>query len=180
LGTGVIYSASSSIAYVITCNHVIQRDDGSAAKRIRVTLPSGSTVTATLIGRSPTKDIAVLKVKARGLKQASFFTDISEVERGDFVVAVGKVKELKHPIVSGNVLGFADNVSFPQLPEIDVDNVIESSAPLEEGDSGGPLVNVLGQVIGINMGKPEEGQGGVSLPADQVVQIAKQLIAAAK
>ena len=63
IGTGVVYSATTSYGYIITNNHVIIRDDGTPAKRIRVTLPSGSSVSATLVGRDPTTDIAVLKVK---------------------------------------------------------------------------------------------------------------------
>ena len=81
LGTGVIYSATATTAYIVTCNHVIERDDGTAAKRIRVTLPSGSTVTATLVGRDPSTDIAVLRVKARKLTPAVFRTDLSELAR---------------------------------------------------------------------------------------------------
>jgi S1-C subfamily serine protease len=179
-GTGVVYSATASSAYIVTCNHVIQRDDGKAAKTIKVTLPSGSTVAATLVGRDPVADIAVLKVKARKLIPAAFRTDLSQLEEGDFVVAIGKVKQLKHPVVSGNFIRWAHNVAFPDLPSIEVDPAIWSSAPLEEGDSGGPLLDALAQVIGLNMGRPEVGQGAISAPADLVVEIADGLIAAAK
>jgi S1-C subfamily serine protease len=179
-GTGVVYSATASSAYIVTCNHVIQRDDGKAARTIKVTLPSGSTVTATLVGRDPVSDIAVLKVKARKLTPAVFRTDLSQLEEGDFVVAIGKVKQLKHPVVSGNFIRWAHDVTFPDLPSIKVDPAIWSSAPLEEGDSGGPLIDALAQVIGLNMGRPEEGEGAISAPADLVVEVADGLIAAAK
>ena len=64
-GTGVVYKTAGSYAYIVTNNHVIERDDGKASKRIRVTLPSGSRVTRHLIGRDPTTDLAVLRVKSK-------------------------------------------------------------------------------------------------------------------
>jgi S1-C subfamily serine protease len=180
IGTGVIYSATTTYAYIITCNHVIQRDDGTAAKRIRVTLPSGSTVSATVVGRNPVLDIAVLRVKARKLTPAVFRTDLSDLAEGDFVVAIGNSKVLKHPVVSGTILGFVHDVEFPQLPSISVPRALDSSAPLEEGDSGGPLLDAQARVVGIDMGKPLDGEGGISLPADLVVGEVKRLLAAAK
>ena len=78
-GTGVVYEAAGSYAYIVTNNHVIERDDGKASKRIRVTLPSGSTVTATLIGRDPTVDLAVLRVKSQKVTAAAFRTDLSQL-----------------------------------------------------------------------------------------------------
>ena len=70
--------------------------------------------------------------------------------------------------------------SIPELPAISPDDVIESTAPLEHGDSGGPLGRRPGPVVGINMAKPVERAGGISLPADLVVEVVKRLMAAAK
>jgi S1-C subfamily serine protease len=178
IGTGVIYSATTSYGYIVTNNHVIERDDGTAAKKIRVTLPSGSTVTATLIGRDPTTDIAVLRVKARKLTPAVFRTDLAELAHGDFVVAIGNTKVLKHPVTSGNVTAVLRNIDYPGLSG--VHQVIESTAPLDHGNSGGPLVDVDALVVGINMAELLSGEGGISLPADLVVEVAERLIVAAK
>ena len=177
IGAGVIYSATASYAYIITNNHVIERDDGKPAKRIKVTLPSGSTVSATLVGRDATTDIAVLRVKARKLTPAVFRTDLSQLIHGDFVVAVGNAKVLKHPVTSGNVTAILKNIDYPGLSG--VHEVIESTAPLDHGNSGGPLADVEARVVGINMAELLDGEGGISLPADLVVQVAKRLIAAA-
>jgi S1-C subfamily serine protease len=178
IGTGVIYSATASYAYIVTNNHVIVRDNGQPARRIRVTLPSGSIVTATLVGRDVSTDIAVLRVKARNLTPAVFRTDLSQLARGDFVVAVGNAKVLKHPVTSGNVTAFPDSIDSPLLPG--VDGVIESSAPLDHGNSGGPLADALARVVGINTAELVSRAGGVALPADLVVRVVKRLIAAAK
>ena len=177
IGTGVIYSATATYAYIITNNHVIVRDDGRPAKRIRVTLPSGSTVSATLVGRDTTTDLAVLRVRARKLTAAVFRTDLSQLIHGDFVVAIGNAKVLKNPVTSGNVTTVLNNIDYPGLSG--VHSVIESTTPLDHGNSGGPLADVDAQVVGINMAELLDEVGGISLPADLVVQVAKRLIAAA-
>ena len=178
IGTGVIYSATTTYGYIVTNNHVIERDNGQPAKRIRVTLPSGSTVTATLVGRDTTTDIAVLRVKARKLTPAVFRTDLSELAHGDFVVAIGNAKVLKHPVTSGNVTAFLKNIDYPGLSG--VDRVIESTVPLDHGNSGGPLADVEARVVGINMAELLSGRGGIALPADLVDEVVKRLMAAAK
>jgi S1-C subfamily serine protease len=179
-GTGVVYKTSGGYAYIITNNHVIERHDGSASKRIRVTLPSGSRVTATLIGRDKTTDLAVLRVKSKRVVPATFRTDLSALQKGDFVVAIGKVKQLKQPIVSGNVTNFYKNIDYPDPALSGVHEIIESTVPLDHGDSGGPLLDHLSRVVGINMAKFLDEPGGISLPADLVVEVADRLIAAAQ
>jgi serine protease Do len=178
-GTGVVYKTSGSYAYIVTNNHVIERHDGTASKRIRVTLPSGSRVTATLIGRDRTTDLAVLRVKSKRVVPATFRTDLSDLQKGDFVVAIGKVKQLKHPVVSGNVTHIYTNIDYPDPDLTGVHEVIESTVPLDHGDSGGPLLDYLSRVVGINMAKFLDEPGGISLPADLVVEVADRLIAAA-
>ena len=179
-GTGVVYDQVGSYAYIVTSNHVIERNDGKASKRIRVTLPSGSTVTATLIGRDLTTDLAVLRVKSKRVTAAVFRTDLSQLQADDFVVAIGKPRQLKKPIVSGNIIGFYKNVDYPDPALTGIHEVIESTAPLEHGFSGGPLLDYKGRVIGINMAKFLDEPGGISLPADLVVEVVDRLIAAAK
>jgi S1-C subfamily serine protease len=179
-GTGVVYETADPYAYIVTNNHVIEMSDGKASKRIRVTLPSGSTVTATLIGRDPTTDLAVLRVKSRKVVAASFRTDLSQLQADDFVVAIGKPKQLKQPIVSGNVIGLYKQVDYPDPALTGIHEVIESTAPLEHGYSGGPLLDYTSQVIGINMAKFLDEPGGISLPADLVVKVVDRLMAAAQ
>ena len=175
-GTGVVYKTAGSYAYIVTNNHVIERSDGSASRRIRVTLPSGSTVSATVVGRDPSCDLAVLKVKSKRVTPATFRTDLSQVQKGDFVVAIGKPKQLKDPVVSGGIIGLYRNITYPDPALTGIDEVIESTAPLVKGFSGGPLLDYKGRVIGINMAKFEDQTGGISLPADFVVNVADRLL----
>jgi S1-C subfamily serine protease len=177
IGTGVVYSATASSAYIVTNNHVIIRDDGRPAKRIRVTLPSGSSVSATLIGRDPDTDIALLRVKARGLKAPAFRTDMSLLAPGEFVVAIGNAKVLAHPVTSGNITAFLEDIDYPGLSG--VHDVIESTVPLAHGNSGGPLADARAQIVGINMAELLSGEGGISLPADLVVKVVERLLTSA-
>ena len=58
--------------------------------------------------------------------------------------------------------------------------MIESTAPLVSGFSGGPLLDYRGRVMGINMAKFIDEPGGISLPADFVVEVVERLLAAAQ
>ncbi len=173
VGTGVIYSATGLI---ITANHVITGESTTPAKRLTVTLPSGSVVAATLVGRDPTTDIAVLRVRTRGLHPALFRTDLSGLAPGDFVVALGNVKVLAHPVTSGHVTAFLHDVKYEGLSG--VHETIESSAPLAHGNSGGPLVDAEGRVVGLNVAELLGTKTGVTLPADLVIKVVRRLIGA--
>ncbi|MBI5293395.1 MAG: trypsin-like peptidase domain-containing protein, partial [Chloroflexi bacterium] len=77
-GSGIVWSADGEI---LTADHIVQRDDN-----INVTLPDGSTHTATVVGRDAASDLALLKVAASGLTPAQW----SEVKVGTLVFAVGR------------------------------------------------------------------------------------------
>lgn len=174
VGTGVVYSVDGSVALIVTNNHVITREDGSASKQISVRLPSGSVVSAAVVGRDPTSDLAVLRVKSRRVEAAVFRTDLSALAVGDWVVAIGNAKVLQDPVTSGNVTALYDKVDYPGLPSVTA--VIESSVSLDPGNSGGPLVDAQGRVVGINTGELRGEQGAVSLPADFVVEVVTRLL----
>src|SRR5882672_1236088 len=63
-GSGIVWSADGEI---LTADHIVQRDEN-----INVTLPDGSTHTATIIGRDPGSDLVLLKVDASGLTPAEW------------------------------------------------------------------------------------------------------------
>ncbi len=170
IGTGVIYSATGLI---ITNNHVVTGETDKPAQRFRVTLPSGTTVSAVLVGRDPTTDIAVLRVRAAGLHPALFRTDLSGLAPGDFVVAMGNHGVLARPVTTGHVTAFLRNVEYDRLPG--VHEVIESSVALVHGNSGGPLIDAEGRVVGINMAEIAGEKAGITLPADLVIRVVKRI-----
>ncbi|MFD1140005.1 S1C family serine protease [Larkinella insperata] len=140
-GTGSGFIISSD-GYVITNNHVV-----AGASKIDVTLPDGRDFEATLIGRDPATDIAVIKIYGDGLK-AIRFADSNQVQVGQIAIAVGNPYGFQYSVTAGVVsaLGRTLRSESGRL----IDDVIQTDASLNPGNSGGPLVNSQGDVIGVN------------------------------
>ncbi|MFD7126788.1 MULTISPECIES: S1C family serine protease [Streptomyces] len=94
-GSGVVITGDGEI---VTNNHVI-----SGAQQIQVTLSTGRTYTADVVGTDPDKDLALIKLRnASGLKTATL-GDSSQVKVGDQVVAIGSPEGLTGTVTSGIV-----------------------------------------------------------------------------
>lgn len=94
-GSGVVITEDGEI---VTNNHVI-----SGARQIQVTLSTGRTYTADVVGTDPAKDLALIKLRgASGLKTATL-GDSSQVKVGDQVVAIGSPEGLTGTVTSGIV-----------------------------------------------------------------------------
>ncbi len=85
VGSGVIYDAQG---YILTNNHVVE-----GADKLVVSLPDGRSFPATLVGRDPTTDIAVIQIQADNLPVAQL-GDSTQLEVGDWVVAIGNALAL--------------------------------------------------------------------------------------
>jgi len=144
-GSGVIISSDG---YIVTNNHVI---DG--AEKIQVTLNNNKTYDATLVGKDPSTDIAVLKIDESNLPAAQWGnSDLVRV--GQWVLAVGNPFELTSTVTAGivsakgrNINLIGDGNSQDILP---VESFIQTDAAVNPGNSGGALVNTNGELIGIN------------------------------
>ena len=133
-GTGIIWSADGEI---LTADHIVQRDDN-----IDITLPDGSTHTATVVGRDPGSDLALLKINAKGLTPAEW-SDNSKV--GNLAFAVGRPGDLQAS------LGIVSAVGGPvHGRRRQIEAYIQADVIMYPGFSGGPLVDASGRVIGIN------------------------------
>ena len=185
-GSGVVLSADGLI---LTNNHVVA-DAAGGNGQITVTLSDGSTASATIVGRDPVTDLAVIQAKGvSGLTKATLGSS-SDLTPGEEVVAIGSplglqgtvtsgiVSALNRPVRTGSASG-AENVST-------VIDAIQTDAAINPGNSGGPLVNLQGQVVGINsaiatLGASSGSQSGsiglgFSIPIDQARRIATQLV----
>ncbi|MBC3785304.1 S1C family serine protease [Spirosoma utsteinense] len=153
-GSGFI---TSTDGYLVTNNHVVagasridvtlpEQNDGAVGSPERIVRPSRD-VTATLIGRDPATDIAVLKIDAAGLK-AIRFADSSQVQVGQIAIALGNPYGFQYSLTAGVVsaLGRTLRSESGRL----IDDVIQTDAALNPGNSGGPLVNSQSDVIGVN------------------------------
>ena len=178
-GSGVIMTADG---YLLTNNHVV-----AGADRIEVTLPTAETLEARLVGRDPTNDLAVVKVRRSGLPVAVFGRS-SELRVGELAVAVGSPFGLRGSVTTGVVSALHRVVNVPgdTIRDEDLVDAIQTDAAINPGNSGGALANARGQVVGINTAIATNGQSeanagvGFAIPIDEALDVAKQLIAGRK
>ena len=132
---------------IVTNNHVIE-----GAKKVTIELADGRTFQAEPddINRDPPTDIAVIKINATGLPNASI-GDSMQLRVGEWVVALGNPLGQGLRAKEGTVSGL--KVSLPSEQGQTLYDLIETSAAINPGNSGGPLVNMKGQVVGITSAK---------------------------
>ena len=177
-GSGFVYDPNGRI---VTNNHVIEpaADEG----RISVSLPDGQDLEATIVGRSPSYDLAVLEVEpVDGLRPATLGRS-SGVQVGQEVVAIGSPLGLNATVTAGIISATERPVTAGGQGETSYINAIQTDAAINPGNSGGPLVDLDGLVIGVNsaiatVGGPRTGSIGVgfAIPIDQVVTTVSQII----
>jgi Do/DeqQ family serine protease len=165
-GSGVIVDPSG---YILTNNHVIEN-----AQDITVRLSDSRKFTATLVGRDPKTDLAVLKVEAPAPLPAAELGDSSRLRVGQWVVAIGNPFGLDRTVTVGIVSATART----RVGVATYENFIQTDASINPGNSGGPLLSLDGRVVGINTAIVAAGQGiGFSIPANEARTVMAQLIA---
>ncbi|MBA4322892.1 MAG: deoxyribonuclease HsdR, partial [Odoribacter sp.] len=138
-GSGVIISADG---YIITNNHVVEN-----AENVTVKLNDNREYKAEVIGRDPSTDIALLRVKAENLPNIKY-GDSDQLKLGEWVLAVGNPFNLTSTVTAGIVsakgrsLGILDD-------RYRIESFIQTDAALNMGNSGGALVNTRGLLVGI-------------------------------
>ena len=168
-GSGVIVDPAG---YILTNNHVIEN-----AQDITVRLSDSRKFTATLVGRDPKTDLAVLKVEAPTPLPAASLGDSERLRVGQWVVAIGNPFGLDRTVTVGIVSATART----RVGVATYENFIQTDASINPGNSGGPLANLDGRVIGINTAIVAAGQGiGFSIPINEAKSVMAQLIARGK
>ena len=138
-GSGVIVTADG---YIITNNHVIEDAD-----EVEVTLNDKRTFTAEVVGRDPSTDIALLKIKATGLTFIGF-GDSDAIRLGEWVLAVGNPFNLTSTVTAGIVSAKGRSLNLLDN-QYRIESFIQTDAAVNMGNSGGALVNTKGELIGI-------------------------------
>lgn len=184
-GSGFIIESSG---YILTNNHVVDGASGGGA--ITVTLNSGRSLPATIVGTDTAYDLAVLKISATNLR-ALQFGDSDKIQVGDSVIAVGSPLGLSGTVTSGIISAKDRAVSAGgSSGESSFINALQTDAAINPGNSGGPLVDATGAVIGVNsaiasLGSSVGGQSGsiglgFAIPINQARKTANQLIKTGK
>lgn len=150
VGTGIIVDSSG---HILTNNHVVQ-----SARQITVSLSTGQSFKAQIIGTDPSTDLAVIKIEATGLQPAKL-GDSSVLQVGEDVIAIGHALGLPGgPTVSTGVVSALDR-SIQVDRQSTADGLIQTDAAINPGNSGGPLANHRGEVIGVNTAIIPQSQG---------------------
>jgi serine protease Do len=167
LGSGFIISADG---VVVTNNHVIE-----AADAIEVILQNGQRFDATVIGRDPATDVAVLRMHARAPLPYVLMGDSDTARVGDIVLAIGNPFGLGGSLSVGVVSARNRNIDAGRY-----DDFIQTDAAINRGNSGGPLFNMDGEVIGVNTAivSPTGGSVGVGFatPTSIVRPVVDQIL----
>ena len=165
-GSGFIFSSDG---LVFTNSHVVH-----GADKMMVSLLNENEIEATLVGEDPDTDLAIVKINSEGYSVAKL-GDASELQIGQFVIAIGNPFGYQHTVTAGVVsaLGRTLRTQSGRL----VDHVIQSDAALNPGNSGGPMINTDGEVVGVNTAMINGAQGlSFSVDINTAKEIARQLI----
>ncbi len=163
LGSGCIIDRQG---YIITNNHVVEK-----AQTIKVKLIDGKEYDATIVGRDPKTDLALIKIDAKNNLPAASFGDSDTLEIGDWVVAIGNPFGLETTVTAGIVSAKGRVIGAGPY-----DDFIQTDASINPGNSGGPLFNLKGEVVGINTAIVSGGQGiGFAIPINMAKELLPQL-----
>jgi S1-C subfamily serine protease len=177
-GSGVIYDKTGDI---VTNAHVVE-----GQKSLTVTLSTGKTLSARLVGTDTADDLAIIHVNANNLPAARFGA-AGSFHVAQTVLAIGNPLNLKQSVTSGLISALGRTVqegTGAYLPD-----AIQTSAPINPGNSGGALVTLDGTVVGIptlEASDPQNNNGGAAqgigfaVPSSRVTEVAHQLITSGK
>lgn len=159
LGTGFIIDPEG---VVLTNYHVI-RDAAQVTVKLDERL-----FPATVVGKDPPTDIAVLKVQARGLP-ALELGDSSKLRVGDWAIAIGNPFGLEHTVSAGIISALGRTRYDVDLDPAGYYNFLQTDASINPGNSGGPLLDVSGKVVGMNTAiRAGANSIGFAIPIDMI------------
>src|SRR5512133_1455492 len=159
---------ASGIAYaddlVLTADHVVTREDD-----IKVTLADGRSLNATIAGRDPGSDLALLRLAEKSLKPA---LTSDSIKVGQLVLALGR------PSSAGMQAswGIVTAVSGPTRTHRGglLDEYVQTETTPYPGFSGGPLINTEGEVLGLNTSGLTRGSS-LTIPVKMAWRVADAL-----
>jgi S1-C subfamily serine protease len=168
-GSGFVYNYNGNMV-ILTNNHVVE-DTVS----ITVTFPNGVGYSATILGSNPSNDFAILSTEApQEIYNPLEVVSSSNVKVGHSVIVVGTPYGLEGSLSNGIVSALSRTIS---IDEITLNNIIQTTTPLNPGNSGGPLMNLSGEVIGVTTAIAEESQGiGFAIPSDTFLSDIEQIL----
>ena len=194
-GSGIVLRSDGII---LTNNHVVA---GVAAYggTITATAADGRSASVDIVGASPQHDVAVVRAHDLEDLRPAQLGSAGDLHVGDQVLAIGSALGLKGSVTSGIVSALGREVCFdptassgadqgivtesPLPSQLDLKDLIQTDAPINEGNSGGALVDAAGKVVGMCTAyqSPAGGSVGIgfAIRIDSAYTLARQLLAEA-
>jgi S1-C subfamily serine protease len=161
---------ASGIAYtedlVLTADHVVTREDD-----IKVLLPDGQSLSASIAGRDPGSDLTILRLSEKALLPAPTSQD---VKIGQLVLALGRPNSAGMQASWGIVTGISGPARTARGGMLD--QYIQTETTPYPGFSGGPLINTEGEVLGLNTSGLTRGSS-LTIPVSVAWRVAEALAA---
>lgn len=168
LGSGFVIDGKEGL--IVTNNHVIE-----GAEEIDINFHDGSKlVVEKIIGRDTKADLALLKVTPKKPLADVKFGPSSQIDVGDWVMAIGNPFGLGGSVSLGIISAKSRDINSGPY-----DDYLQTDAAINKGNSGGPLFNMNGEVIGVNTAiiSPTGGSIGIgfAVPSETVAKVIDQL-----
>ncbi|MDQ3665894.1 MAG: trypsin-like peptidase domain-containing protein [Acidobacteriota bacterium] len=172
VGSGSILDQAG---HILTNNHVVER-----AEKLSVSFGSLKKYAATVVGRDPDTDLAVIRLIEKPREQLTVVPlgDSDKLEVGQKVLAIGNPFGLDRTLTTGVISGLQRPIRASNNRQIE--GAIQTDASINRGNSGGPLLDSRGRMIGINSQilSPSGASAGVgfAVPVNIAKRIVPQLI----
>jgi serine protease Do len=164
LGSGILISKDGEI---LTSYHVVKNADA-----IKVKLADQSEYEARLVGKDDRTDLALIKIrKTNDSVPFARLGTSSQLDVGDWVMAIGNPFGLEHTVTAGIVSAKGRVIGAGPY-----DNFIQTDASINPGNSGGPLINAVGEVVGVNSAIFSQSGGNVGIGFAIPIDLAKKVV----
>jgi S1-C subfamily serine protease len=163
--SGIVWSDEGVI---VTAHHVVERDDN-----LSVGLADGQKLPASLVGRDPTTDVAVLRVESKNTLKPASWAEPDSLRVGHLVLALGRPGSSVQATL-GIVSALGEGWRTPAGGQ--VDRYLQTDVVMYPGFSGGPLADANGQVLGLNTSALLRGIS-LSVPAPTLRRVVETLLA---
>ena len=164
LGSGILISKDGEI---LTSYHVVKNADA-----IKVKLADQSEYEARLVGKDDRTDLALIKIrKTNDSVPFARLGTSSQLDVGDWVMAIGNPFGLEHTVTAGIVSAKGRVIGAGPY-----DNFIQTDASINPGNSGGPLINAVGEVVGVNSAIFSQSGSNVGISFAIPIDLAKKVV----
>lgn len=152
--------------YILTNYHVVE---GSTTVKVAV---GGKEYTATVLESLPARDLALVKIDARGLPAVAL-GDSDQLEIGDDVFAIGCPGGVCGTVTAGRVANVGVSIEVEGGKRLD--DMLMVDVTFDHGSSGGPLVNSRGEVVGVTTAISGQTRFGFAVPINQAIPLLRRV-----